>query len=50
MELVEYVVNSIDGLQRKISLPRGGSYTDSPDPIKNKSETINTKNSVDKYF
>lgn len=44
------VLMDYNGKCHRISLPRGGSYTNSPDSIKNKSETINTKNSVDKYF
>ena len=34
----------------KISLHRGGPYTDSPKWLKNKKATINPKNNNDKYF
>ena len=34
----------------KISLNRGGSYTDSPKWLKNKKATINSKNNDDKCF
>ena len=34
----------------KISLNRGGSYTDSPNWLKNKKATINPKNNNDKCF
>ena len=34
----------------KINLWRGGSYIDSPDGIKKKKATINSKNTDDKYF
>ena len=34
----------------KINFRHGGSYTDSPDQIKKKKETINPKNKNDKCF
>ena len=35
---------------RKVNFKRGGSYIDSPDWIKNKKATINTKSEDDKCF
>ena len=49
----EFVFDSVDLLRYnlcKISLNRGGSYTDSPKWLKNKTATINTKNNDDKCF
>ena len=49
----EFVFDSVDLLYyklHKISLNRGGSYTDSPKWLKNKGETTNPKNNDKKMF
>ena len=49
----EFVFDNADSLYYKlhnISLNRGGSYTDSPEWLKNKKATINPKNNDDKCF
>ena len=49
----EFVFDNIDLLYyklHKISLNRGGSYTDSPKWLKNNKATINYKNNDDKCF
>ena len=49
----EFIFDSVDLLYYKfykISLNRGGSYIDSPERLKNKKATINSKNNDDKYF
>ena len=49
----EFVFDSVDLLHyslHKISLNRGGSYTDSPKWLTNKEATINAKNYDDKCF
>ena len=48
-----YIPNSIDLLYyhlQKIGLKRGGSYIDSPEWLKNKKATINSKNNDDNCF
>ena len=50
MKRSEFAFNNVDSLYyklHKISLNRGGSYTDSPKWLKNKKATINTKNNDD---
>ena len=49
----KYVFDSVDPLYyklHKISLSRGESYIDSPEWLKNKKTTINSKNNDDKCF
>ena len=49
----EFLFDSVDLLcykLYKISLNRSGSYTDSPEQLKNKKATINPKNNDDKSF
>ena len=49
----DFIFDSIDILHynlNKISLNRGGSYTDSPKWLKNKKSTINPKNNDHKCF
>ena len=49
----KFISDSVDALYyglNKISLSRGGSYTDSPEWLKNKKATINPKNNDDKCF
>ena len=49
----EFVFDNVDSLYyklHKVSLNRGGSYTDSPKWLKNKKATINPKNNNDKCF
>ena len=53
MKRREFIFDSVDVLcydLNKISLNRGGSYTDSPEWLKNKKATINPKNNDDKCF
>ena len=53
MEGSNFVFESVDLLYcslHKISLNNGGSYTDSPDWIKNKKATINPQNKDNKCF
>ena len=49
-ELAFDSVNSLYYKLYKISLNRGGSYTDSPKWLKNKKATINPKNNEDEFF
>ena len=49
----EFIFDSVDALYydlNKISLSRGGSYTDSPERLRNKKAAINPKNNDDKCF
>ena len=49
----EFVYDSVDSLYynlNKVSLSRGGSYIDSPQLLKNKKATINSKNNDDRCF
>ena len=49
----EFAYDSVDALYynlNKVSLSRGGSYIDSSKCLKNKKETINSKNNDDKCF
>ena len=49
----EFVFDSVDALYydlNKVSSIRGGSYTDSPEWIKNKKATINPKKNDHRYF
>ena len=49
----EFIFDSVDALYydlNKISLSRGGTYTDSPKWLKAKKATINPKNSGEKCF
>ena len=49
----EFIFDGVDALYyglNKVSLSRGESYIDSPEWVKNKKATINTKNSDDKCF
>ena len=49
----EFDLDSVDLLHYnlyKISLNRGGSYTGSPEWLKNKKVTVNPKNNDDKCF
>ena len=53
MKGIEFIFDSADVLYynlNKISLRRGGSYIDSPEWLKNKNATINSKNNDDKCF
>ena len=48
-----FIFDSVDALYydlNKISLSRGGSYTDSPEWLKNKKATINQKNNDESAF
>ena len=50
MKESEFIFNSVDVLYydlNEIGLNRGGSYTDSPERLKNKKTTINPKNDND---
>ena len=53
MRVSEFIFDSVDSLYynlNKVSLSRGGSYIDSPEWLKNKKATINTKKNDDKCF
>ena len=49
-ELVFYSADLLHYNLQKISINRGGSYIDSPEWLKNKKATINTKNNEEKCF
>ena len=50
---INFIFDSVDSLYynlQKISLKRGGSYTDFPEWLKNKKATINPKNNDNNCF